>query len=88
MDLVRSQPCHPVAFRLDTPKPCDKLRLRLQRVRSLRRRTRQNSLSENRLMGKPRTYWHIFWMECLAVFLEAIRPLVIVARWFRFKRKK
>jgi hypothetical protein len=39
-------------------------------------------------MGNIRTYWHIFWTECLDVFLEAIGPLIVGTRWLLGKNRK
>ena len=37
-------------------------------------------------MGNFRTYWRVFWTESLAMFLDYVRPLAIVARWLRGKK--
>lgn len=38
-------------------------------------------------MGNLRTYWNIFWTECLELFLEFVKPLTVFIRWLRKKDK-
>jgi hypothetical protein len=37
-------------------------------------------------MGNFRTYWHVFWTECAALFLDYFRPLAAFARWLLGKK--
>jgi len=30
-------------------------------------------------------YWKIFWTECLELFLEFVKPLIVFVRWLRGK---
>jgi hypothetical protein len=37
-------------------------------------------------MGNFRVCWHVFWTECIALLLDYVRPLAVVARWLRGKK--
>ncbi|MGF7136694.1 hypothetical protein P3T40_008207 [Paraburkholderia sp. EB58] len=37
-------------------------------------------------MGNFRTYWCVFWTECVALLLDYLRPLAVLARWLLGKK--
>jgi hypothetical protein len=37
-------------------------------------------------MGNFRTWWYVFWTECVDLLLDYVQPLAELARWLRSRK--